>query len=108
MKKSPKLDEIELGVDAVPLLTESVKTVGDLFDLINKALPSEQERIMRLGFNQVKIIAKSQAKASWWTIQKNLYRIRVKERIFGKAVKRGLPLDGIKSDLLELYNSIAD
>ncbi len=106
MTKNPQLDNIEL--DTVPVITETVRTAGQLFDLIKTALPSESERLLRLGYNQAKVIAKAQKRASWFKIQKDLFRIRIKERIFDKAVKRGLPLDDIKTDLLRLYNDIAD
>lgn len=108
MKRNPALDGISLSADAGPVITESIKTAGDLFNLIEKALPSETERLIRLGYNEAKVIARAQKRASWFKIQRDLFRIRIKERMFDRAVKRGIPLDNIREDLLKLYNDIAD
>lgn len=108
MKRNRALDKIPLSLDVVPAITTGLESAGDLFNLIEKALPSEQERLIRLGLKQAQIMARAKKKATRAEINAYMDRIKAKKRALREAKRMKLPLDDMRNDLLILLNEVAD
>jgi hypothetical protein len=107
MKAHKALYKIPL-LDVAPAITETAKSLGQLFELIEKALPGTEERLLRLALKQSVIIARNKRKATKAEINEFMDRIKSKKKALRTAKRLNLPLTEIKNDILLLLNDIGD
>lgn len=87
-------------------ITQALEITENVTNIIEKALPSEQERLLRLEINKVAKIARAKFRAEKHKLNQTMLIIKRMRKGLCVARKEGLDLTKLKANLQAVLESI--